>query len=96
MSRDPNPDVHGTLSSRVLSMLIPLFSSPPDLPNVSDVSIELEDAVHALDAYCARSVEQAENVFASRQYALADYVRYVSSNCLYFFLMSVTVISGVY
>lgn len=67
-------------------MLIPLFGSFPDLPNVSDLSdVPIEDAVHALGAYCARSIEQAENVFASRQYSLADYVRYVSFNRLHFF-----------
>jgi hypothetical protein len=70
VSRDPN--VESTLSARVLSMLIPLFN-----PDISDVSIE--EAVHALTAYCHRSLERAEIVFASRQYALADYVRYAPS-----------------
>lgn len=81
VSRDPNVD--DTLSARVLSMLIPLFN-----PDISDVSIE--EAVHALTAYCCRSLEHAEIVFASRQYALADYVRYVP--LLYHSL--ITVIGG--
>ena len=70
VSRDPKVD--GTLSARVLSMLIPLFG-----PDVSYVSIG--EAVNALDAYCVRSLEQTETVFASRQYTLVDYVRYVFS-----------------
>lgn len=66
---DPNTD--SILSARVLALIVPLF--PP--PSTSSPMSELEP-IQALAAYCSSSLKHTDEVFASRLYMLADYVRH--------------------